>query len=526
MGDIKKAVLKHGLFSVSLLLCLITFYDTIIEKPPVGVHVWRQTDCISITKNYAEGANFLEPEMHLQFGDNLTSGKSAGEFPGMYYLIGKLYQVFGDSYFLYRLFMLCIIVLTLVLLYRLLSSFLNSNGKGALATLFLFSSPVFVFYGISFLTDVPAFCFGVVACFFLWRYYQNRKVWYLYIYFFLFALAGLLKISSLIPFVFLLGIFALEIFGAKIFAHRRLFHHVFHTIAGILMFTVLIFGWYFYASWYNEIHGFKYTFNSIYPLWVQGGESVSKVLGDVYTYTSYSLTNRLVFVVLGLGNIYILLNRKKLGWFLWLGQLAMLLGSAIYFLLWSRLMGIHDYYYTPLLFWYFSSAILSFWLLSKLKLSKLSSYLVSASCVAILLYSLGYSLEYVKFRGLRTEGKSLIIQNAELTGLLSWTNWFVKEHYHPLNNEPLLQELGIKRNDLVVTFPDPSFNASLVFLNRKGWTNFKNYQSSDEIQNLIDHGAKFLIVTEESAFEAPVLKPFMDKFVGNIGIARVYNLQE
>ncbi|MEM9052971.1 MAG: hypothetical protein AAGC47_13035, partial [Bacteroidota bacterium] len=107
-------VLLFGLFGVA-------YYDSVLDKGPLNAHIWRQTDCLSLTAHYARGADFLSPEMHIQLGDNQESGKTAGEFPVLYYAVGLLWQVFGESHLIYRLVCLAILFLGLFSFYKSLS---------------------------------------------------------------------------------------------------------------------------------------------------------------------------------------------------------------------------------------------------------------------------------------------------------------------------------------------------------------------------------------------------------------------
>ena len=89
MGKLKQTLQNPN---VLFLLLLVTFagfyYDGVLDQPPLSNHLWRQTDCISLTQNYANGNSLLEPELHIQLADDNTSGKTAGEFPIIYYIIG------------------------------------------------------------------------------------------------------------------------------------------------------------------------------------------------------------------------------------------------------------------------------------------------------------------------------------------------------------------------------------------------------------------------------------------------------
>ena len=107
-------------FILGFLVMAIVYYHDFMGSSPRSIHIWRQTDCLSLAKNYEEGASFFEPEMHVQYGDQYQNGKSAGEFPIMYYVVGNLWKITGVSYAVYRWFYLIILFTGTFSLYRAL----------------------------------------------------------------------------------------------------------------------------------------------------------------------------------------------------------------------------------------------------------------------------------------------------------------------------------------------------------------------------------------------------------------------
>ena len=107
--DSKHKKIGFGIAFVLIAVLAIIYYDSLLDKGPLNTHLWRQTDCLSMTKNYADGAPFFEPEMHVLYADNETSGKSAGEFPILYYTVGSIWKVTGESFMVYRVFYLLIL---------------------------------------------------------------------------------------------------------------------------------------------------------------------------------------------------------------------------------------------------------------------------------------------------------------------------------------------------------------------------------------------------------------------------------
>jgi len=325
------------------------YYDSVLDKGPLNAHIWRQTDCLSITRNYAEGADFLKPEVNCLLADDFTSGRTAGEFPILYYGVGMFWKYFGESYFSFRLFYLLILFAGLFSFYKSLRILLNDHFWAISISALLFTSPLFVVYGISFVTDVPAFSFVLIALYYLLEYHlkHKRKLFFLSMAFF--ALAGLLKISSLIAFVFILFILLIESLSVKSLTDKKLFKCDRYEWLGFISVILAIFSWYYYAEYYNTLHRMKYTFNSIYPIWNMKRENIGGLLRNVNNFPSYVFFSSSVLSVLLFIGIQNLFLWKKIPVFAFLSNVLIIVGSFLYFILWGPLMGNHDYYYAALL---------------------------------------------------------------------------------------------------------------------------------------------------------------------------------
>ena len=86
------------------LMCCAYETGRVLHLRPQPHHLWRQTDCVSLAWNYYDTTvNLFEPAIHNQFADDWTSGKTAGEFPILYWLVGMLWRITGPSEFTFRL---------------------------------------------------------------------------------------------------------------------------------------------------------------------------------------------------------------------------------------------------------------------------------------------------------------------------------------------------------------------------------------------------------------------------------------
>lgn len=526
MNILSKKLKENLIFLLLLSVFTIFYYDSVLDKYPLNAHIWRQTDCLSITHFYGQGANLLEPEMHIQLGDDYSSGKTAGEFPILYYTVGQLYKIFGENYLVYRVFYLFILLIGTFSLYSAMRKVLKSNFWSTSISLIMYTSPVYVFYGVSFLTDVPAMCFIFIALNFLIKYFQNHKgVHFIWAMLFI-SLAGLIKISSLIIFVFLVFIFFIELLKFKSLGNKSLFNRSRVELTGFLIVITSLFLWYLYAHFYNETHGFKYTFNNIYPLWAAGEEQMLEVYHFFTNFVSYVYFSRpLLFLLLALF-LFNLFLYKKISPLAYLANLLITTGGVLYWILWAPLMGVHDYYYAALLILLLGICI-PFILYLKIHQPKIyHSYITKTTVLVFIAYNFIYCLEVINLKT-RTPGvlNEYVINNEEFVSNMTYTTWETKtfwRSYEELATQ--LPAMGIENEDLIISLPDPSFNASLFLMNKKGWTNFENLNSQEKIQFHINKGAKYLVSTKDYFEKSTYLHSMIVKQVGDYKQLVIYKL--
>ena len=81
-----------------------------------------------------------------------------------------------------------------------------------------------------------------------------------------------------------------------------------------------------------------------------------------------------------------------------------------------------------------------------------------------LLYNLIYAFNVVDLRKIQTSGDYKIIGNKKFVDFMHWTNWdFNNKWQKYIDVKENLKQLGITRNDRVISLNDNSLNISLFF---------------------------------------------------------------
>ncbi len=479
-----------------------------------------------MTRYYARGADFLEPEVNIQLGDKYTTGQTAGEFPLLYYSVGQIWKVFGESYLSYRVFYLIILFFGVFCFYKSVRLLFKDHYWAVILAGLLFTSPVLVVYGVSFLTDVPAFCFVLIALYFLLRYHLEQTRMLFWIAMLFFAFGGLVKISSMVAFVFLFFILFIETLGVKTLRTKKVFRCSWMEWIGFIAVVLALMAWYVYAAHYNNVHKFKYTFNDIYPLWNPEEGGIPVLWKKITMLTSHVFYSRYMIFLMGGLLLFHLFLWKRIPLFAYLTTIIVSIGVFIYILLWGPLLGVHDYYFAALLV-LFPGILLPFMWFIKTRFPKaFSGYVVKGVAALFLVYNFIYCINVVKLKTRAQEGDFPIVGNEEFVGTMRWLNWDADANWMRFERiKPYLLQIGVGKEDRIISLPDQSFNVSLFLADRKGWTNFETLVEPEKIDMLISRkGAKYLLISDPALLEQSFIQPFITEKIGEFENIRVYRL--
>jgi len=489
----------HTLFIIALgYFCLDLRLDETIVSPPQSIHQWRQTDGASMARVFQQENNSLfQPKILNQFN---SDGSAGGEFPITYFIAGKLYQIFGFSYMTLRLihfipFVVCLLI-SLQILFR------NFKFRAtAVVTLFIMMcSATFMNYAVSPLTDVCAFGFSLLASVLLIdqrRKSSRGKLWLSTV---LFALAGLLKISMLLPLFAIVGAFSIQSLVDKNFKVllKQWLPLVFFSLLPVLV-------WYVYIAKYNAAHESIYFTTTIRPFWSLSSERFSEILVFIITSWRPIIFSNWIIFILAISSITLLISVKKWKTFEGTFLILLLLGSITYFLLFYVSLEEHDYYYIP--FFFLIIAIVGFAL-------KYAEEFMTKNWISALSLLIVFIITW-------QTAHAAVVKTRE-----TYKGWFndldLSENLHDI--ESFLEDHNIPKTSKFVVPQDESSNISLFFLNRAGYTKLSGVYNEEDLDPLIDKGVDYALVLDTSFYSVTFLQYHITDTIGyhhELGIYKV-----
>lgn len=474
---------SHNKFVFLFVFLLFTVYfildfQHILFFQPQGIHYIRQTDSLSFAANYFHnGFRFFEPQV---FNLNSTDGKAACEFPILYYCTALLYMLFGEKEFILRLLTLGISTLGFVYLFRMLQLILKDNLY-AFAFSFLFlSSTVLLYYSINFLPDAAALGFTFIGWYYFFRFQHERKAKQVYSFFACFLFASLLKATYFInPMAALLSLLLID-YKANAGIKQLWGQHKISLISFSVT-ALLVLLWNVFVHQYNEVNHDHYFLTQTRPIWKLTGAERFDVWDHIsrYWYSKYyyQTTFHVFLILLVLGLIFIRKSEKSV----FVPALFLSLGSICFFLLFFAQFQDHDYYFITLIPGIILLITSSFITLKNKFPVLIRHWSIRLLFVIISLLSLNYGREKLAQRFKETPKE-------QLRNTAAWSKTRIQ-----------LDKMRISNQAKLIVVGDATPNASLYFLNRKGWTvDAKANNTKAQIEQYIDLGADYILFTNDN----------------------------
>lgn len=357
--------------------------------------------------------------------------------------------------------------------------------------------------------DVPAFSLVLVSMYFFFRFIQSENDKYFYWFVFINVIAGLLKISSLMIFIAVFGLFVLEMFNIKIDSERKIFQKPLKQFALLISVLVIQLILYMYASNYNSIYNGGIFLVGYLPIWDLDFVQIKVTFDAIIEHIKHDYFRRETQIVFGIMFILVLAFYKHINKIVLYIIILLSIGFLLFGTLFFQALKDHDYY-TINLFILIPVIFLGFLQLLKNKLYRVYS---SIYFRVILIIFLIYNIKFAKDQ---------LVNRYSSVG---WQNENYIVNIQPFEDiNTYLQSLGIKNDDKVISLSDNSINISLYFMNKKGWTNYGINLDSLKIEKAVSLGAKYLFIYGKEVYKEPGIQPFIKNKIGEFKNIDIYSL--
>ncbi len=300
-----------------------------IAAPPNGYHQWRESDTAAISLNYfQEDMNFLHPRVN-QRGDG--TGITGSELPIYNYAGAIMYHIFGPSHAAHRILTLLASLLSIWLLFQIISSLTKSENIAAYASFALAFSPLFFFYSYKIMPDIWMLTFLLASVYFHLKYLDSNSYRQLALSALMLILSATIKPLSL-SIYFLYLVLSLK-------SNRKKSTTYLTNLFFILVTFLPTLGWYLYARSVNELYQT--------PGFYMGGMITTfyKYLATAQFYKKlflqwpFELWVGWTLVLFFVAGLYLLIKeKKKYGIFAWIFSCYMVFSIISYH------SSSHDYY--------------------------------------------------------------------------------------------------------------------------------------------------------------------------------------
>lgn len=516
---------------VALFIAMSSAYEAgrVLHLLPQPHHLWRQADCISLAWNYYDHTwNFFQPTIHNLFSDGYTTGKTAGEFPLIYYLVGMIWRITGPDLFIYRLIGFVLHFLGTLALFASVKRILKSAFWAICVALLFYASPAIVYFGIGFLTDVPAFDLALIGWWYTVRYATEGqdKYWTWAVFFF--SLGMLLKVTAGMSLVALAGLLALStLYRGHATTQWSLFKGSRREWATMAIGFLAVYAWYAYAAWYNGQHGGKYTFNNLWPIWDMDPAARREAWDIGRHIVVFQIFDTSVWALFAVALGALLVKVRALPKQVVVLNALLFVGTVMFVLFWFPALNNHDYYFiNPTIT--LAVLLVSFlWVLKRNYPKIWNGRWARLAMAGLLAYNVAYTAQNLQMRydtsGTMSAGELWpIYHEAELPHWNGLNYWSLEPVVHI---QPALRALGIQPDDRVIFADDWTINASFLFMGNRGWNNYGNHLNEPGwMDMLIANGAKYFLCVDPKWTWDPITGPYLQDLIGEVNGVNVYRL--
>ena len=368
-----------------------------------------------------------------------STGKTACEFPLIYYIVALFTKTGIKSYLLLKLIHLFLFFYTTFSLLNFLRKSLSLINSYAIVFL-VFSSTISLYYTLNYIPNYIALCFTICGLINFLSFLKSNNPFEFKLSIFFFLFASLLKVTfTLYP------IGCLIYFVLQFIKFKKINYKIFFSFSAIF---VLSFLWNYFVLYYNQINNADYYLTAIKPIWNSSLEERGSVISFILNYWLYQYYFQSTIHFFGIVLFISLFFYKNINLKIVLFSLILFIGLSCYFILFFKQFKDHDYYFLEFIPFFMILLINSF---SSIIKSFNSYFKISVSLLLIIIaiLSINYGRINLERRYSRAnESKIIYLENIENR----------------------IDSIGISPNAKITVIPDYTMNGSLYYLNRFGYT--------------------------------------------------------
>lgn len=326
-------------WSIFTILIFIFFASFDINRPPVDLHQFRQTQTLSTIYNYfINGINLLRPEIDTNGSNSVV----ILEFPLYQSLVASLMRIFGYNEIVGRFVNIFATIITGIMLARMSDRYIKSNSF-LFVLIFFLLSPSVIFWGSTLLIDPLALMISVASIYFLCEWVHRSHLADLMKALCIGILAVSTKLTAaFIPFAAFFGVSCLVVRKDRLNNTK--------IILGVLFFfgvcALSFLAWNSYSRSMHAINPHPYTNSSVDWYFGTMEQRMSLMIwGDLF--------NRLInnnFIFISLFGLVTLISccKPKSNYKPIIVSVIVITCSILYLFIFINLNYIHTYYQIPL----------------------------------------------------------------------------------------------------------------------------------------------------------------------------------
>ncbi len=487
-------------------ICVVTAflfsYPVLINLAPQTLHLWRQSDCLAFALNYYEGQSFFQPRVYNYLNDN---GLCAGECPLIYFVVGKIWQITGVQYWIFRAIQLCIFYAGAWALFNLSAGITKSRSGAFFILINYLSAPLVMVYAPGYLADVPSLSFTWLGLWSLYLYQQKNGTFLLISTSLFFLIAMLLKANAM--FLPIAIVLAMLLTWLKITKGNTLLKFDYKIIIALCVAIFLQYQWYAWVITYTTMHHSAFLGTGTWPgwpIWEASAVNISNTFKMLLSYSKdiFSFINLFIIFI---GLFIVAKSFKKRDAFCWL--IMAYLGAVVCFLAYF-FVGFKDnnYYFVNLYVLPFLILIYLVYVNSK----HFDNKGIQILMVLMVVFNLGYA--YSRMQVYFYDGK----QHQKLSEV----------YYKPEFRNFIDKHIPLKAQ--VISFPDETPNATLSIIQRHGVSQYgfrEGKINQEDMEMMINRGFQYYLCNNNFSLTDSNLTPHLGGLVAQIKTLSLYKLK-